>query len=89
MSPSTILDEVQAERDYQEETWGAAFDDKNNLDNWIAYIVTYCGSSAVQTTPSEQRQKMVKVAALAVAACEAFDRNDGFPPRHYDRGELA
>lgn len=29
---------------------------------------------------------MLKVAALAVAACEAFDRNGGFAPRHYEDG---
>lgn len=89
MSLSTILDEIKAERNYQEEKWGADFDDINNLDDWITYIVTYCGLSALQLTPTKQRGKMLQVAALAVAACEAFDRNNGFPPRHYDKEKLA
>ena len=84
----SILDEVELERKYQDHHWGADFDVKNSLDNWIAYITTYCGMAAIQQSPADQREKMLKVAALAVAACEAFDRNNSFPPRHYDRGKL-
>jgi hypothetical protein len=80
-----IFDEIKAERKYQDRCWGAEFDDKNNLDNWIRYIVSYCArASNFHASLSQQRRDMMKVAAIAVAACEAFDRNGRFPPRHYD-----
>jgi len=80
-----IFREIRAEREYQDARWGTDFDDKNTLDNWIRYIVSYSGRAADTTVvPSQQRRDMMKVAALAVAACEAFDRNNGFPPRHYE-----
>jgi len=84
-STDKILHEIRAERGYQNSLWDLDFDDKNNLDNWVRYI-TSCSSRAsdFQATPSQQRRDMMKVAAIAVAACEAFDRNDGFPPRHYE-----
>lgn len=78
-----VLEEIEAERKYQDRCWGPDFDDKNNLDNWIRYITTYCGRSG-QGSPSRQRRDMLKVAAIAVAACESFDRNGNFPPRHYE-----
>lgn len=80
-----ILGEVEAERVYQERRWSTEFDDKNDLDNWVRYIVEYCGrASNASSPPSQQRRDMLKVAAIAVAACEAFDRNGAFPPRHYE-----
>lgn len=81
----TILDEIRVERDYQDCRWDIDFDDENNLDNWVRYIITYCArASNFQSPPSQQRRDMLKVAAIAVAACESFDRNKGFPPRHYE-----
>jgi hypothetical protein len=80
-----ILGEIEAERQYQERRWSTEFDDKNDLDNWVRYIVEYSArASSAQSPPSQQRRDLLKVAALAVAACEAFDRNGNFPPRHYE-----
>ena len=78
-----ILEEIKEERDYQDTRHGIDFDDKNGLDNWIRYIITYCGRAS-QGPPSIQRRGMLKVAAIAVAACEAFDRNGSFPPHYYE-----
>lgn len=78
-----VLEEIQAERRYQDRQWGTDFDDKNDLDNWIRYVVTYCGRASLGS-PAQQRRDMLKVAAIAVAACESFDRNGGFPARHYE-----
>lgn len=80
-----ILGEIEAERQYQERRWSTEFDDKNDLDNWVSCIVSYCSrASKLQASPSKQRRDMLKVAAIAVAACESFDRNGNFPPRHYE-----
>ncbi len=80
-----ILEEVMAERKYQDRLWGTDFDDLNDLDNWARYVMTYCARATdPRATPAKQRRDMMKVAAIAVAACEAFDRNGHFPPRHYE-----
>jgi hypothetical protein len=80
-----IIGEIEAERQYQERRWSLEFDDKNDLDNWIRSIVAYCSrASSSHAPPAKQRRDMLKVAAIAVAACEAFDRNGNFPPRHYE-----
>ncbi len=89
MSLQTILNEVMIERTRQEGEWGADVDSMHTLDNWITFISTYCGLAAIQMSPEGQRRKMLQVATLAIAACESFDHNNGFPPRHYDKEKLA
>jgi len=82
-----IFEAIEKERAYQDEKWGTRFDDRNTVNDWAAYINTYLGERTTKMglTPEQQREGMVKVATLAVAALESFDRNQGFPPRHYDR----
>jgi hypothetical protein len=80
-----ILKEIRQERDYQDNKYGTAFDDKNTLNDWVTYIVNYLGKSAFSFNKEEQREYMLKAAALAVAALEAYERNNGFPARHYDK----
>ena len=80
-----ILQEIREEREYQDGKWGTEFDDKNTLNDWAAYINVYLGKCVtMKSNPEEQRKQMKKVATLAVAAMEAFDRNGHFPPRHYE-----
>jgi hypothetical protein len=81
-----ILAEVNEEREYQVETFNDKFDDKNTLNDWVTYIGIHCGKASNWTAaPKQQREQMLKVAALAVAACEAFDKNGSFAPRHYEK----
>lgn len=85
MNRNDIMMRVSNERDYQDQKWGTAFDDKNTVNDWCAYIASYTGrASKMGATKDEQIEGFIKVAALAVAAAEAAGRNDGFPPRHYD-----
>lgn len=87
-----IFEEIVAEREYQGRMagptatgWSTEFDDANTLNDWASYFAQYTARATKMGTPSaEQRKAVVKVAALAVAALEAFDRNGGFAPRHYD-----
>jgi hypothetical protein len=77
------LAEVQAERDYQTGKWGTSFDDQNTPHQWMAYISSY-GSRHLAGNPAlvdraAFREDMKKVAALAVAAMEAFDRANTVP----------
>ena len=97
MIPSSIHKELDAEREYQlskgregkvegESGWSYDFDDKNTVSDWAAYITIYLGRAATTGVNfTNYRKNMVKVATLACAALEAWDRNKGFPPRHFDK----
>lgn len=73
-----IFKEISAERKYQDKKWGGPeHDDLNTCNNWVAYITKYSTGWAWKISPPtlvEFRRSMVKVAALAVAAIEAVDR---------------
>jgi hypothetical protein len=76
-----IFDCVRAERQRQIDLWGDRFDDNNTINDWVAYICEYAGKAAHSENPSE----LIKVAALAIAAVEAYHRNNNkFPPRHWE-----
>lgn len=80
-----VYDEIQKERAYQDSRFGTEFDDKNTANDWASYIARYASNASFSNSYGEWRKQMIKVAAIAVAAVEAFDRNGGsLPPRHYD-----
>jgi len=81
-----IFESIEKERDYQDGKWGTDFDDKNTANDWATYIGGYAAASApLQLDKGVFETKMLKVAALAVAAIEASRRNGGPAPRHYDK----
>lgn len=85
-----ILAEVSAERARQDDLWGgAAHDDQHSLADWLVILVRHVGLSAWDGSPEDAchkteatgkydpvrfRRELVRVAAVAVAALEAFDR---------------
>lgn len=84
MSRDTIFAEVDAERQYQETKWGNDNDDKANLEDWVSWISHHSSRwfpggfrPHTKETRTAFRKQMVKVAALAVAAIEAIDRQEG------------
>ena len=85
MSLNTVLEEIRAEREYQDGEWGMEFDNRNTLNDWVTYITIYMSQAArMDVPPEDQRKNMLKAATLAVAAVESFDRNEQFAPRHYE-----
>lgn len=80
-----IFNEIEAERAYQDGKWGTAFDDKNTANDWAKYVADYAGGAApLKLDVANFERKMIKAAALAIAAVEASRRNGGPAPRHYD-----
>ncbi len=82
-----ILNEIHDEREYQQNVkeYDDSFDDKHNIDNWNNFINRYLSKAAWTGASKEvQRLALLKAVAIGVAALEAFDRNDGFPGRHFD-----
>lgn len=72
---AAIFGEVDEERRYQGELWGDDADDSNTEANWKNYIDQYNHAHGRGAKYRRDfRKRMVKVAALAVAAIEAHDR---------------
>ena len=82
-----VLEELNSQLNYQDEKWGTEFDDKNTMNDWIAYLSKYNGQALTLENNNAGNfvTNMYKVAGIAVAAIEAVSRNGGLPKRHYDK----
>lgn len=71
----SIYDEIKEERTRQREEWGGADHDiKHNTHDWIAFIAKHLGKAVMWPFDKKvYRYQLIRVAALAVAAVEAFD----------------
>ncbi|MFN9090482.1 MAG: hypothetical protein ACK5V0_02990 [Alphaproteobacteria bacterium] len=78
MTTRTVLAEIAAERTRQDAQWGGATrDDALPLPAFAQLIEDYAGWARVKAREGsmvEARQRLVQVAALAVAAVESLDR---------------
>lgn len=67
--------EIAAERTRQEAQHGGdENDDKNRFIDWAIFIGYQLDRGHHEKDPAKERARMVKIAALAVAAIEAYDR---------------
>lgn len=77
---SQIYFEVENERQAQDIEWGGPeHDDKHDGSDWLSFIgkhMTRVGSQEADRSMPIFRKQMVRVAALAVAAIEWFDRRE-------------
>lgn len=81
-----IIETIKDERLYQNTKWGTAFDDKNTINDWAAYVNIYMSrATSMNANPDAVREGFMKAASILVAALESCDRNNGFPKRHYDK----
>lgn len=76
MQPAAAIN-IQDERTRQK-TQFSEFDKTNSQNDWVAYIAAYSGRASQKVARNERegqtfRENMVKVAALAQAAIEAYD----------------
>ena len=72
-----IFDEIDTERKRQDEPFGHEFDDKNTPCNWATLIAGQACAAAGSKTENLYRERVLKTAAIAVAALEAYDRIQG------------
>ena len=77
-----IIEEIRAERQRQKDlAFGGdteSFDQTNSQGDWVSYITAYIGRAPVRVFRNKRegqsfRSCMVKAAALAIAAVEAYD----------------
>ena len=81
MSIDDILEHIKEERNYQVMKWGNEADDTLNTPySWLTWINIFgtkwaCGQHQFTSEMTDDfRQRMIQVAALAVAAVESIDR---------------
>jgi hypothetical protein len=77
-----VLVEVAGERVRQNEKWGPAHDDAHTPNEWVQLIHDYASWARVMNgmgNIAKERERLIQVAALAVAAVESMDR--AFSPR--------
>ena len=74
----TIYNEIKAERVRQDLKWGGEhWDDGKMVEDWVDDIIAYTtwAKQMWRARLSEKyRKRMMQVAALAVAACQSYDR---------------
>lgn len=71
---SGIWLQIMHEREKQDAEWGGPdHDDEHTPLDWTSYIEKHAGKALSQ----HFRQQMIRVAALAVAAIESYDRKSG------------
>jgi hypothetical protein len=69
-----VYDEIRLERKAQDEKWGGpSHDDGHSGPDWASFIKQH----ANKAFRGDYRKQMIRVAALAVAAIESFDRKSG------------
>lgn len=72
------LSDILAERMKQDQQWGGpSHDDTHSTDDWMKYILYQIDRSRYEPITEERRYRLVKIAALALAACESIDRTVG------------
>lgn len=71
-----IVDEIDAERDRQDAQWGGPeHDDEHTVGHWFNFIDYQSDRWEESTSIAESRERLVKIAALAIAGIESIDRN--------------
>lgn len=84
MTTTDILREVAEERERQKVLWSEKHDSAHTLPEWMALLACLATRSVQGVDADDFRQDMIKVAATAVAAVEAFDRKE---QEYQERGE--
>jgi len=78
-----ILDEISTERDRQYNLPGSEYDQKHSLNDWIAiasqYLTRGVERKHIKSDYHEQRQSLLKSAAVILAALEHLDRKNQLP----------
>jgi len=70
-----VFKEIRIERKRQDHQWGGpTHDDEHFEENWENWIIDFAKGDR---GPSSHRDRMIRIAALAVAAIQSNDRING------------
>ena len=80
----TLIEQIELEMDRANNMWGKDFDDKNTLNDWIAFINYYLSKAVAMGISKEDREKyMRKACGLAINTFIRV-RTNSLAPRHYE-----
>ncbi len=83
------LDCVSAERDRQDVQWGGpVHDDEHHPSEWLDYIARQLTMASHAASYDDYRDRLVKIAALAVAAFESSERREARGDEAFARAML-
>ena len=72
---SEIYIDIALERNRQDAQWGGpSHDDSHSTRDWAGFVEKQAREMWLKPTFSEARERLVKIAALAVAGIESLDR---------------
>jgi hypothetical protein len=75
MIAQNLIDEIAFERTFHDIQWGGpAHDDKHTAEEWFSYMAHQADNYNSSKSDSARGYHLVKLAALAVAALESYDR---------------
>lgn len=78
MSQQSILDEIIQERKIQDAEWGGQrHDDTHDWYDWREIIYRQMMLMSMESDDARRRKRLIKVAAVAMAAVESIDRKYG------------
>lgn len=92
-NPHDVFSDIRYERERQDAQWGGPeHDDEHDPKDWLHFIdkQTIAGVFDVELgeqEPGSYRMRLVKIAALAVAAIESHDRKSALHPEN-GNGEI-
>ena len=73
-----VFDEIVKERIAQDEKWGGSpHDDMHSIFDWVKFIRYHANRAVGGRAKDDYRKQMIRVAALAIAAIQAYDRKVG------------
>ncbi len=82
--------EIEQERYRQDKQWGGSnHDDKHGENDWLVILMRHLGLAAndeAEEVPERFRRQLVRVAAIALAALESYDRTHEKPAGVYQAG---
>lgn len=79
-----VADEVVSEVIRARAMWGTEFDEKNTLNDWVAFVNIYLANASKMGATSDEVKKGLRKAAGLVLSALYMAENDILAPRHYD-----
>lgn len=70
-----IFEEIREERERQDAKWGGpSHDDTHALEEWGNFIQDHLDKALEAPSAEQERYQLIRIAALAVAAVETYNR---------------
>lgn len=80
-----IFKDIEKELAYAEAKWGTEFDDKNTLNDWVAYSINYIGQATRMDADKEKQSAALRKSIGLLVNALIRVENGTLANRHYDQ----